>query len=243
MAGLLYKDFKAIKGHYYIISFIVITIFLIFSEIFGVNEEIDVLVGMCLSIIPLVLLGMLVVKVEVGIIAADETKNAKLYLLSLPVSSKDYIASKYWFMLIGHYIVLSVSMLWSITYQIQVVDEWMNELVVNIISLLPPIICGSICLVAIELPFFVLAGSKKGEMIKTAILLLMMLGMFVFLLFGDLTILDALDLKKFFEYIEEHIDVLFKIQIFAPVISLLLYYCSYVITCNIFERREIGYES
>ena len=243
MAGLLYKDFKAIKGHYYIISFIVITIFLIFSEIFGVNEEIDVLVGMCLSIMPFVLLGMLVAKVEVGIIAADETKNAKLYLLSLPVSSKDYIASKYWFMLIGHYIVLSVSMLWSITYQIQVVDEWMNELVVNIISLLPPIICGSICLVAIELPFFVLAGSKKGEMIKTAILLVMMLGMFVFLLFGDLTILDALDLKKFFEYIEEHIDVLFKIQIFAPVISLILYYCSYVITCNIFERREIGYES
>ena len=243
MAGLLYKDFKAIKGHYYIISFIVITIFLIFSEIFGVNEEIDVLVGMCLSIIPLVLLGMLVAKVEVGIIAADETKNAKLYLLSLPVSSKDYIASKYWFMLIGHYIVLSVSMFWSITYQIQVVDEWMNELVVNIISLLPPIICGSICLVAIELPFFVLAGSKKGEMIKTAILLMMMLGIFVFLLFGDLTILDALDLKKFFEYIEEHIDVLFKIQIFAPVISLILYYCSYVITCNIFERREIGYES
>ena len=243
MAGLLYKDFKAIKGHYYIISFIVITIFLIFSEIFGVNEEIDVLVGMCLSIMPFVLLGMLVAKVEVGIIAADETKNAKLYLLSLPVSSKDYIASKYWFMLIGHYIVLSVSMLWSITYQIQVVDEWMNELVVNIISLLPPIICGSICLVAIELPFFVLAGSKKGEMIKTAILLVMMLGMFVFLLFGDLTILDALDLKKFFEYIEEHIDVLFKIQIFAPVISLILYYCSYVITCNIFERGEIGYES
>ena len=243
MAGLLYKDFKAIKGHYYIISFIVITIFLIFSEIFGVNEEIDVLVGMCLSVIPLVLLGMLVAKVEVGIIAADETKNAKLYLLSLPVSSKDYIASKYWFMLIGHYIVLSVSMLWSITYQIQVVDEWMNELVVNIISLLPPIICGSICLVAIELPFFVLAGSKKGEMIKTAILLVMMLGMFVFLLFGDLTILDALDLKKFFEYIEEHIDILFKIQIFAPVISLILYYCSYVITCNIFERREIGHES
>ena len=243
MAGLLYKDFKAIKGHYYIISFIVITIFLIFSEIFGVNEEIDVLVGMCLSIMPFVLLGMLVAKVEVGIIAADETKNAKLYLLSLPVSSKDYIASKYWFMLIGHYIVLSVSMLWSITYQIQVLDEWMNELVVNIISLLPPIICGSICLVAIELPFFVLAGSKKGEMIKTAILLVMMLGMFVFLLFGDLTILDALDLKKFFEYIEEHIDVLFKIQIFAPVISLILYYCSYVITCNIFERGEIGYES
>ena len=243
MAGLLYKDFKAIKGHYYIIAFIVITIVLIFSEIFGVNEEIDVLVGICLSIIPLVLLGMLVAKVEVGIIAADETKNAKLYLLSLPVSSKDYIASKYWFMLIGHYIVLSVAMLWSITYQIQVVDEWMNELVVNIISLLPPIICGSICLVAIELPFFVLAGSKKGEMIKTAILLMMMLGIFVFLLFGDLTILDAIDLKKFFEYIEEHIDVLFKIQIFAPVISLILYYCSYVITCNIFERREIGYES
>ena len=243
MAGLLYKDFKAIKGHYYIISFIVITIFLIFSEIFGVNEEIDVLVGICLSIIPLVLLGMLVAKVEVGIIAADETKNAKLYLLSLPVSSKDYIASKYWFMLIGHYIVLSVSTLWSITYQIQVVDEWMNELVVNIISLLPPIICGSICLVAIELPFFVLAGSKKGEMIKTAILLAAMLGIFVFLLFGDLTILDAIDLKKFFEYIEEHIDVLFKVQIFAPVISLVLYYCSYLVTCNVFERKEIGYES
>ncbi len=243
MTGLLYKDFKAVKGHYYIMSLLCFTAVLILHKIFFCNEQIDILVGMWLSLVPFALISMLLVKIEIGIIAADEVKNAKIYLLSLPVSAKDYIASKYWFMLIGHYVILSVSMLWGITYQIQTVDIGVSELVSNIISLLPAILCGTLSLVALELPFFILAGSKKGAMIKTAMLLAVMLGLIVFLLFGDLTILDKLDFAKFFKYLEEHIEILFKIQIFAPVISLLLYYCSYRVTCIFFARKESGYES
>lgn len=243
MTGLLYKDFKAVKGHYYIMGLLVFTAILILYKIFFCNEEIDVLVGMWLSLAPFILLGMLLAKIEVGIIASDEGKNTKLYMLSLPIFSKDYIASKYWFMLIGHYVILSVSMLWGIAYQIQIVDTGMNELVANILSLLPPILCGSLCIVALELPFFILEGSKKGAMIKTSILLAVILGLIVFLLFGDLSVLDKIDFVKIFEYIDEHIEILFKIQIFAPVISLILYYCSYRITCNIFAKMEIEYEA
>lgn len=243
MTGLLYKDFKAIRGHYYLIGFIFFTMILFISRVFFCSAEIDIIVAMWLTLAPFILIGMLLAKIEMGIIAADEEKNTQLYLLSLPISSKTYIASKYWFMLIGCYVILSISTLWGVIYRIQILDEGMDEMVVNIISLLPPIMCGVLCGVAIELPFFVLLGSKKGGMIKTGLLLGLLLACFVFLLFGDLTVLDLLDLQKLFRFLEEHTEFLFKLQILSPVISLGLYYCSYLVTCKIFEGKEICYES
>lgn len=243
MTGLLYKDFKAIKGHYYINVLIGITILLILLRVFFCNPEIDVIVALYLSVTSIALLGILSTKVEIGIIAADESKNAQLYLLSLSLDLKQYIASKYWFMLIAHYIVLSITVLWGTVYRIQVTDESMEELVMSITAIFPSIICACLCLVAIELPFFILFGSKKGEMVKTMMLLALMFGMIIFLLFGDLTILDMLDLQKFFLFLEEHMEFLFKMQIFFPIISGVVYYCSYLITCRIFERKEICYES
>lgn len=243
MTGLLYKDFKAIRGRYYLIGILFISIFLLIMKVFCCSAEIDVILALSLSVSPLTLIGMLLAKIEIGIIAADEEKNAQLYLLSLPISSKTYIASKYWFMLIGSYVILSVCTLWGTIYRIQVVDESMEELVVNLFGLLPPIMCGVLCLVAIELPFFVLLGSKKGGMIKTGLMLGLMFSVFVFLLFGDLTLLDRIDLQSFFLFLEEHTELLFIIYIFSPIISLVLYYCSYRLTCRIFERKEICYES
>ena len=243
MTGLLYKDFKAIRGHYYLIGLLSFTMFLLICRVFFCMAEIDVIVAMWLTLAPFVLIGMLLNRIEIGIIAVDEEKNAQLYLLSLPLSSKTYIASKYWFMLIGNYVILSICTLWGVIYRIQIADEGMEEMVVNVISLLPIIMCAVLCLVAIELPFFALWGSKRGEMIKTVGLLGLMLGMFVFLLFGDLTVLDQLDLQKFFLFLEEHMELLFKLQIFSPVISIAIYYLSYLITCSIFERKEICYES
>ncbi len=243
MTGLLYKDFKAIRGHYYLIGILSFSLFLLISRIFFCSAEIDVIVAMLITIAPFALVGMLLAKIELGIIAADEDKNTQLYLLSLPITSKIYIASKYWFMLIGSYVILSICTLWGIIYRIQMADEGMEELVVNIISLLPPIMCTVLCLVAIELPFFVLLGSKRGQMIKMGILLGLMFACFVFLLFGDLTLLNLLDLQKLFRFLEEHTELLFILQIFSPIISLVLYYCSYRLTCSIFERKEICYES
>lgn len=243
MTGLLYKDFKAIRGHYYLIGILSFSIFLLISRILFCSAEIDVIVAMLITIAPFALIGMLLAKVELGIIGADEDKNTQLYLLSLPITSKTYIASKYWFMLIGSYVILSICTLWGIIYRIQIADEGMEEMVVNTISLLPVIMCWILCLVAIELPFFVLLGSKRGEIIKTGILLGLTFALFVFLLFGDLTLLDLLDLQKLFLFLEEHTELLFKLQIFSPVISIGLYYLSYLVTCRIFERKEICYES
>jgi hypothetical protein len=243
MTGLLYKDFKAIRGHYNLIGILSFTIILFVLKVFFCSEEIDIILALLLTASPLIMIGMLLTKMEVGIVAADEEKNAQLYLLSLPISSKTYIASKYWFMFIGNYVIVSICMLWGMIYRIQIADEGMEELVTNIISLLPPVICAVLCLIAIELPFFVLLGSKRGNMIKTGLLLGMMLGIIVFLLFGDLTLLDRLDIQKFFRFLEEHTELLFKLQIFSPVISIGLYYLSYLVTCSIFERKEICYES
>jgi len=243
MTGLLYKDYKAIKGEIYIIALTSISLLLVILRVFCHNLEIDVLVASFVMIVPLFLLGLVINGIEIGIVSADEGKNAKIYLLSLPISEKHYIASKYWFLLIAYYIVLSLSQLWAITYVIQSVESTMYEMVRNVATLIPTIICFFIIITAIELPFFILFGSGKGKFVKNGIALAMMFMVIVFLLFGDLTLLELLNLEVLFAYLEEHTEILLWLQIIMPGISLVIYYCSYRITCNVFARRELYYEA
>ena len=243
MTGLLYKDYKAIKGEIYVEAISVISVVLVLLRLFCHKLEIDVLIAAFVMLVPVVLLIIILNGIQIGILSADERKNVKIYLLSFPITEKKYIASKYFFLLIAYYIVLSISQLWAVTYAIQDVDSQMYEMVRGVATLMPTVVCISLVITAIELPFFILYGSEIGKFVKNGIALAILFLMIVFLLFGDLTLLELLNLEKLFAYLEEHIEIVLWMQMLAPAIALLFYYCSYLITCNVFRRRELQYES
>lgn len=243
MAGLLYKDFVAIKGKLYVRALCVVTVLLVLLRILVQSDEIEILLGMLLPILPIFLLLMTAFRLEIDLVAVDACSKNRLYLLSMPMEKKDYVASKYWFLLISYYVVLSLSQIWAISFFIcDVADETIVDFVRNFATMMPIVVCGFVLLAAIELPFFLLLGARRGKMVKTAIVIVFYFAITAFLLFGDLALLDYLNFEKLFLFLETHVELLLGLQICLPIITLFLYYCSYKLTLVLFERREGDYE-
>ena len=95
MAGLLYKDFVAIKGKIYVAVMAGVLGVFLGLRLAVRNEMIDVLICMLYTCIVLTLYFFVLSNIEISLITVDEKRNQKNYFLSLPVSKQKYIASKY----------------------------------------------------------------------------------------------------------------------------------------------------
>ena len=69
-------------------------------------------------------------------------------------------------------------------------------------------------------------------------MIILFFAMIVFMLFGDLTILDKLDLGALVEWFEKHSDLMLVINVFATIIVLGLFFISYKISVFLMERKE-----
>ena len=107
-------------------------------------------------------------------------------------------------------------------------------------AIIPIITTGMMTLAAIELPFFIGAGYKKGKILKQGILEGFFVVFIVYLLFGDLTVFEKFSLEIFVTWLEEHQDVVNALHVFTPVIGLAVFYISYRISCFLYERRELS---
>ena len=64
------------------------------------DEKGDVIVNLLASFIVTILFALVIFNLETSIVAADEGRKRRCYCLSLPVSKRQYVASKYVFILI-----------------------------------------------------------------------------------------------------------------------------------------------
>lgn len=238
MAGLLYKDFAAVKGKWYVWSILSIMLLMLLGRIIFPAEEIDIAFW-ALSLFLIALLIFLILgKLETGAVSVDEGRKQKHYFLSLPVSQKQYVASKYIFILLAFFAALSVGMLLENMCLIGCEDEMVQNLVPVLQSILPVLFCVMLMIPAVELPFFIGFGVKRGNQIKIGLLFVVFFLAIIFLMFGDLTIFDRIDLIYILSYLNEHNSVVLCLNVFIPYGALLLYYLSYRISCLLFARRE-----
>lgn len=238
MVGLLYKDFVAIKGRIYLIFLslgMALTVLLRMALHF---DGIDLIIFTLYFFFTMILFLFLVNKIETAIIATDEGRKRKNYCLGLPISKQTYVASKYIFLLIGFFTVTSALILLGSFCQIGCVDEAMEGMITQIISLVPIFACLMLFLPSIELPFFIFFGSKKGAYLKTGLLIACFFLIIVYLMFGNLDIFDQISIINLFNYLEKHTEIVLILQVLVPYCSLGLYYVSYRISCLLFLRRE-----
>ena len=106
-------------------------------------------------------------------------------------------------------------------------------------GLLPAMTCGFLLLPAIELPFFIGMGTKRGSQVKTGLLIMVFFLIIVYLFFGDLTILDRINFMAILNYLKNHTALLLVLQVAAPYGVFLLYYLSYRISCVLFRKRGL----
>lgn len=241
MTGLLYKDFAAVKGKWYVWGIFLTMLLMLACRLIFPAEEIDIALWALSMLVIAILVFLIIGKLEVGVVSADEESKQKHYFLSLPVSQKQYVASKYIFMLLAFFSAQSIAMLLEMMCLIGCENEMVQKLAPVLQSMLPVFFCTMLVIPAVELPFFIGFGAKKGNQIKIGLLLAVFFLVIVFLMFGDLTIFDRIDLVHILGYLYEHDNVVLCFNVFIPYGSLLLYYLSYRISCGLFAGR--GWEN
>lgn len=261
MAGLLYKDFVGIRGRRILWIFAGCTLFFLLLRFlfpgnvstvasFGMAENeagelVEMTVGelrdSLLIQLPLLFIVsgfMLLSTWTAAICRHDEKNRTRQYTAALPLDKNAYIASKYLFIGIAVYLLFSLDTIWIMIFNSVAGDTNSAKSLMVLSQFLMPF-CGLILvLAAVELPFFITFGVKKGMFFKTAILEgAAFLGM-AYLFFGNLKIFKNFDISIFINWCEEHLMIAVLISILSPVAELFLFWLSYRITCRINQNRE-----
>ena len=246
MAGLLYKDFVAVYGKIHVAILLAITVFLAVFSISPLPMAADyggaIIAGALVAMAAMALPLIVVLSIENNVISVDEGAKKKAYLMSLPVSKRQYVASKYIFILICYYVILSVLAIWSQFVNIHMAEAFPDNFLMKMIALSPNWIQALLVVSAIELPFLINVGVRAGNAIKTGIMAVLMYAIFAYMLFGDITLLENFDLITVLNWLEAHVEVVMTLRVLGPVIAGGLYYLSYRIAAAIFERKEQGDE-
>lgn len=239
MAGLLYKDFVAVHGKQFVPGLLAVTLLLAGLCITGIDAEVVIAVQALVFFASGILFLSIPMYFENCLFSVDRGRKKKAALLSFPVSKKQYVASKYLFILLLYYVFLSVTVIWA-----SILNAWegCEQALVEMMALLPAFASMMLVLSAMEMPFFMVLGIQAGNMLKTTIAMILFFLVIGYGLFGDLEILDRLNLWTLVEYLREHREAALAMQTFGPVLSGVLYYLSYRIAGGIFVRKELGDE-
>lgn len=261
MAGLLYKDFVGIRGRRILLILLGCTlVFVVLRFLFPGNVDAVMSVGMVeneagelvgitvgelrdsfLVMLPLLFMvaGISLIPTwTVAICRHDEINRTRQYTAALPLAKNAYIASKYLFIGIAVYLLFSLDSIWIIIFNSVAGDNNSAECL-RILSQFLMTFCGLILiLAAIELPFFITFGVKKGMLVKTALIEGAAFLGAAYLFFGNLKVFRHFDITVFINWCEEHLIIVALISILSPIAELFFFWLSYRITCRINQNRE-----
>ena len=170
MAGLLYKDFVAIRGKIYVLALVAVMFFLFVARVLIKEDATEYLLVMFLITFVIGLYVLVSNKIETDLLRVDEAKRQKQYCLSLPINRKQYVAAKYVFVLLTYFIIQSYLALFCSIMAVGYKTNTCLQMVSVIMEILPIVTTMMLVVSAVELPFFIGAGYKKGNFIKQSIL-------------------------------------------------------------------------
>lgn len=242
MKGLLYKDFIAIKGKVFII-FLLLGLFFAFISAIVLQSEED------LFLIPIILydaISLAVVIFIIGFLAnlllsSDDAPKTKSYLLSLPTGNRTYIQEKYVFVGIVFYIFISYHTFFSM--MIKAFCPMVHEPLLNQNTmLLNSVIYMLLFLMSIELPIYLRFGSRIAKELQNIFTMVLFFGLLIFVLFGNLTLLDRWGLEQILNWMNAHQAFLLLITTFEPLVVIGLYGLSYLISQKIVREEKCFHE-
>ncbi|MGN0414837.1 MAG: ABC-2 transporter permease [Agathobacter sp.] len=262
MAGLLYKDFVGIKGKKMVLLFLGATLlFLVLRFLFpgtntvaisGAMRENDAgeLVQMTMGdlfdsflvFVPLFFMACAIFLPSawmVAILKNDERSGTRKFIRALPLQRNAYIASKYVFIGLAVYLLFSLECIWIIIYSSCAGDNTSAQLIRSMSAFIMIFSGLTLIVAAIELPFYITLGMKKGNLVKAGIMEGMGFLVVTYLLFGNLSIFENYDIFKLVSWCETHFFVMTLITVLTPFICLFLYWLSYRITCRMNRNSEV----
>ncbi len=208
MKGLLIKDILGLRRYFF--SFAVICLaFLILSVLMKTAMFVSSILAVLFLMMPLT------------VFSYDESAKWDAYGLTLPVSRKQIVLSRYVLTLL----MLAVGSLIGavFTYGITLLPgvEETSQGMLEVI----PVICGmGLIILAVVFPLIYKFGAEKGRYLMIAVFLLLMI---VTLLFNQIS-----------GWKEQLLPLLVFLPYAAPIVGLAFMAISYWISCRIYENKE-----
>ena len=208
MKGLLIKDILGLRRYFF--SFAVICLaFLILSVLMKTAMFVSSILAVLFLMMPLT------------VFSYDESAKWDAYGLTLPVSRKQIVLSRYVLTLL----MLAVGALIGavFTYGITLLPgvEETSQGMLEVI----PVICGmGLIILAVVFPLIYKFGAEKGRYLMIAVFLLLMI---VTLLFNQIS-----------GWKEQLLPLLVFLPYAAPIVGLAFMAISYWISCRIYENKE-----
>ena len=258
MGGLLYKEFASVKGKKVITVLLIVTFVMITLKIIGVRTNLfavldmenvdgehinffDTFTSECVWF--LIILGTGFINMWIsGLTEYDEKRKSMNYFLSLPVSKNTYIASKYIFIGICYYVLLSLVSVWCIVSESFIPEGFMLDMMMLTQVLSLEIICVALLVSGIEISAYLIFGRARGQLVKTALINLLAILVVAYLFFGDLDVFANWDIQILIDWCEANSFMLMLLTTVSPFITLGLYFLCYRLTVKVLERKEPVYE-
>lgn len=245
MAGLIYKEWILNRKAILMLSAVIIFMSSVFA--FMPMTEDSVISSDDMSFSMILILLYVVIFFFVGmfqpnIFAVDETKKWACFVTSTPEMSEGQIGAKYIFgMLMSLGAVVWCDILNNIISLI-----YGSNTVAIVIQLPVIMLFVQFFLRSFEYPFMVRFGSKFGAVYKTGVFFLFIFILLVYFLFGDLSLFDSVD--TFYEKMLNILsgkgfsDNMLLLLCCMPLLSMILYYLSYRISCRMYLKGADNFD-
>lgn len=242
MAGLIYKDLiiakKSVLLGFGIMVFSLSLILIMPMFVDNGMLEAEEVTGILSVFVFFMIFLITGIMAGDGFFSPDESKKWAYFIASSPALAKGQIRSKYLLVLL---IYVALVFWCDLLSTVMAAFGCPANSFIAIIMMFVMLILN-----AIEFPFLVRFGCKVGGNVKTAMIMFLMLIVFEYMFFGDLSVFGSAE--KFFELMEKlsrtqmMSDIALVLLAAFPYVSIGLYYLSYKISCKLYMKGVEEYE-
>lgn len=241
MKGFMYQDFIAIKGKYLLAGMAGAFCLLLCCGLLGTDEIVGYM--LVVSVYMCIWTGVVVGLTELlpeRLVSPNETTVTRKWISALPGGKLQYVKEKYLFLGLCDYIVYSYLMLMGMLVLVYCPEEYLTRSVA-LVQISVDILFALLIVQAVELPVALCMGRTAAKSILNIMMVLLFLGFLVFLLFGDITLLDrwAFHLA---DWLQKHPEFVMMLAVLTPALSIGCYGASYKICCQVFQKEGRGHE-
>ncbi len=242
MYGFLYRDLRIARPM--LISAGIVLFYTILAPIFGAlnlssaNEDIT-----SYNMISLICYGMNMLFtyfIQSELHKGDEKRLPVYFAIASPAGVNGYVKSKYISTFLVPFGVMNICLLTDLT-ACAIVDVSTDEVqATSFMGVYTSMFMMIILLGAIELPFMVRFGVKKGATLKAGIFIGIIAIAGIYFLFGDISMFGSWD-----DFMQFLIDVLngkrggttmTAVSALAPLVTGVLYFLSYKLSCKLYLK-------
>ncbi len=236
MIGLLYKEFIATKSRMFVV-FSILHLILISVLALGSNGngETEVITIYLYSLYFVIVFILIFSYIGIALVKSDNQKQIEYYL-STPIKHKEYIIEKYIFLLGVFAFVTIIMVTEGLIIKNNISIDVSHNMMKNLWKLLPVIIGTAMICMAVEIPVYYIFGVDRGKSVITGFVVIILFVFVGYLFFGDLSVLDELNLSKLLEILNNNKKILRTMQFAVPAGALCLTFISSLVSMSFFER-------